>query len=193
MFTQELRPPGVPIIAPGTCLIQAPLSPEGRRPRPPARPRALQGWAPALSAGLPQAGACVTLVDTACGLPRAGQQAGAQPVSLGPSGSLSGAPQALSSPPRQIAGSKPFVLFGWGEHQLLRSPRLDPGAGQGWALQSSQQVQPQWRPATARVLCLHLPAGRQRPHPHGTLLPGPLLASPGPGGGTQPVLFTAGP
>lgn len=59
MFTQDVRPPGVPAVAPGACLVLVPLSPWSGWPRPPARPSTsgaspwlgastgplLQGWA----------------------------------------------------------------------------------------------------------------------------------------------------
>lgn len=62
----ELRPPGGPVIAPGTCLFQVPLSLQGRYSRPRARPRVLQGWT------CVKADTCVTLVDAARRPPRAG-------------------------------------------------------------------------------------------------------------------------
>lgn len=74
------------------------------------------------------------------------------------------------------------------------APEVTQGAGQGWALQSSQQVQPRWWPAAVEGVMPPSASGETAgPTPTAQCSLALCPASPGPGGGTQPMLCTAGP
>lgn len=192
MFTQERRPPGVPVTAPGTCLVQAPPSPEGRRPRPPAGPGALQGWAPALS--WTSSSRCLRDTSGHCTWPAEGRAAGRG------SGRSSGAPRNLPGalrPDRPAAsdGGKRALGTAWvGRAPAPEVTQVRPRgrAGLGPAELPAGSA-PRW-PATGEGVMPPSASGETAgPTPMAQCRLAFCPASPGPGGGTQPILFTAGP